>query len=77
MPYGNGPGPWLTRPMRNPLAVITGIVLVLAGSLFTLQGLGYVGGSAMTDVDFWAIAGPAIAGLGVALVIVGLRKNER
>lgn len=63
--------------MRNPLAVITGIVLVLAGSLFTLQGLGYVGGSAMTDVEFWAIAGPAIAGLGVALVIVGLRNNER
>ncbi|RHW25272.1 hypothetical protein D0Z08_20135 [Nocardioides immobilis] len=63
--------------MRNPLAVITGIVLVLAGSLFTLQGLGYVGGSAMTDVEFWAIAGPAIAGLGVALVIVGLHKNER
>jgi len=63
--------------MRNPLAVITGVVLVLAGSLFTLQGLGYVGGSAMSDVEFWAIAGPAIAGLGVALVIVGLRSNDR
>lgn len=54
-----------------------GIVMVLAGLLFTLQGLGYVGGSAMTDVEFWAIAGPVIAGLGVALVIVGLRKDER
>ena len=57
--------------MRNPVAVVAGVVMVLAGSLFTLQGLGYVGGSPMSGVDFWAIAGPAIAGLGVALVIVG------
>ncbi len=61
--------------MRKPFVVIIGIVMVLAGSLFTLQGLGYVGGSAMSGVDFWAIAGPAIAGLGVALVIVGVRKH--
>ncbi|MDZ5620166.1 hypothetical protein [Nocardioides bizhenqiangii] len=61
--------------MRNPLAVVAGLVMVLAGAVFTLQGLGYVGGSPMSDVDFWAIAGPAIAGLGVALVIVGLRRH--
>lgn len=50
--------------------------MVAAGLLFTLQGLGYVGGSPMTDVEFWAVAGPAIAGLGVALVIVGTRRNS-
>jgi hypothetical protein len=61
--------------MRSPSVVVIGIVMVLAGALFTLQGLGYVGGSAMSGVDFWAIAGPAIAGLGVALVIVGVRKH--
>lgn len=77
MPYGAAGGAWLTRPMRNPPAVIAGVVMVLAGLLFTLQGLGYVGGSPMSDVDFWAIAGPAIAGLGVALVIVGLRGGDR
>jgi len=76
MPYDDAPGPWLTRPMRRALVGV-GIVMVLAGLLFTLQGLGYVGGSAMTDVEFWAIAGPVIAGLGVALIIVGLRKDER
>ena len=75
-PWGSF-GPWLTRSMRNPLAVVSGIVMVLAGSLFALQGLGYVGGSAMSDVEFWAIAGPAIAGLGVALVIVGVRGSGR
>jgi hypothetical protein len=58
------------------IAVVAGVVMALAGLLFTLQGLGYVGGSAMSGVDFWAIAGPVIAGLGVALVIVGLRGRE-
>jgi hypothetical protein len=57
--------------------VVIGIVMVLAGALFTVQGLGYVGGSAMSGVDFWAIAGPAIAGLGVALVFVGIRGSGR
>lgn len=62
--------------MPRGLAVVVGVVMIAAGTLFTLQGLGYVGGSAMTDVDFWAIAGPAIAGLGVAVIIVGLRRGE-
>ena len=75
MPYGDARGAWLTRPMRTPVAVIVGIVMLLAGSLFTLQGLGYIGGSAMSGVDFWAVAGPVIAGLGVALIIVGVSKH--
>ena len=50
-------------------------MLALAGGLFTLQGLGYVGGSVMTDETFWAITGPIIAGFGVALVFVGLRGS--
>jgi hypothetical protein len=62
--------------MPRGLAVLIGVVMVAAGLLFTFQGLGYVGGSAMTDVEFWAIAGPAIAGLGVAVIIVGLRKAD-
>ncbi len=58
-------------------AIAVGGVMVAAGLLFTLQGLGYVGGSAMTDVELWAIVGPAIAGLGVAIVYVAVRGNDR
>jgi hypothetical protein len=50
--------------------------MVCAGALFTLQGLDYVEGSAMSGVEFWAIAGPVIAGLGVALMIVGLQRRR-
>ncbi len=60
--------------MRVPVVAL-GVVMALAGLVFTFQGLGYLEGSPMTGVDFWAIAGPAIAGLGVALVIVGLKKR--
>jgi hypothetical protein len=58
------------------LAVVGGMVIALAGALFTLQGLGFVGGSPMTDERFWAITGPIIAGFGVALVLVGLRGTR-
>ncbi|MET1058570.1 MAG: hypothetical protein ABWX84_03175 [Nocardioides sp.] len=61
--------------MRGTVAVALGAVLFFVGLVFTLQGLGYIQGSAMTGVDFWAFAGPVVAGLGVALVIVGLRRS--
>ena len=62
--------------MGRGLAVAAGLVLAFSGLLFTAQGLGYVGGSPMTDERFWAMVGPIIAGFGVALVIVGLRGNR-
>ena len=50
-----------------------GLILVLAGAIFTLQGLGAVGGgNAMSGVTFWAIAGPVIALAGVTLAILGV-----
>ena len=62
--------------MRSSLAVALGGILFFMGLVFTFQGLGYLKGSAMTGVDFWAFAGPVIAGLGVALLIVGLRGRR-
>lgn len=62
--------------MLRVIAVVLGALMAVAGLLFTLQGLGYVGGSSMTGESFWAIVGPLIAGLGVALVLVGVRRSE-
>ena len=59
------------------LVLALGIVMVLVGALWTFQGLGYVGGSPMSGVDLWAILGPLVAGLGVALVIVAARGAGR
>ena len=53
-----------------------GVVLILAGVTFGLQGLGVIGGSAMSGKNAWAVLGPVIALLGVALVVGGLRGGS-
>lgn len=61
--------------MSGPLRVGIGILLVLVGLLWTLQGLGVVGGSAMSGVTLWAIIGPIVMLAGIALVITGRRRG--
>ena len=58
------------------LGLVAAVVMVLAGGLWTLQGLGYVGGSSMTGSQTWAIIGPLVAGLGVALAITVLGRGR-
>ena len=62
--------------MKKVLLVGVGLVLLLAGVIFTLQGSGSMGGSAMSGVAFWAIAGPVIALVGLTLVFLGLRSGR-
>jgi hypothetical protein len=59
----------VSRPLRTGI----GILLVLVGALWTLQGLGVVGGSAMSGVTLWAIIGPLVVLAGLALVVTGPR----
>ncbi|MFQ6172512.1 hypothetical protein ACK8HX_12965 [Oryzobacter sp. R7] len=59
--------------MSRTLFVVLGVVLSLLGVLWTLQGLGYVGGSVMTGSTFWAVVGPLVALLGLFLAVVGGR----
>lgn len=54
---------------RRHARLALGILLVLLGLVWTLQGLGYLGGSVMTGVTFWAIVGPIVALMGVGLVV--------
>jgi hypothetical protein len=63
--------------MRKTLPVTIGVLMVVIGAVWTFQGLGYLKGSPMTGVSFWAVVGPLVAGLGVALAIVGLRGSAR
>ncbi len=59
--------------MRRVVLVGVGILVTLAGVIFTLQGVGVLGGSVMSGVTFWAVAGPVIALAGLALAAIGLR----
>ncbi len=51
--------------------------MVAAGAFWTLLGLGVVGDSPTSAEHFWAILGPAVAGLGIALGIVVLTGGNR
>lgn len=52
-----------------------GAVLAIAGIVWTLQGLGYVGGSFMTGATVWAVIGPVAAVAGLALIAFVLRRR--
>ncbi|WP_036491289.1 hypothetical protein [Nocardioides sp. CF8] len=59
----------------KPLLFVLGGLLTIVGAVWTFQGLGYLKGSPMTGVDTWAMVGPVVAGLGVALLIVAARPR--
>jgi hypothetical protein len=63
--------------MKPWVVVALGGLMALVGGIWALQGLGYLEGSTMTGSTFWAIVGPIVAGLGVALMIVGLQRGRR
>lgn len=60
--------------MKKTLPVTLGVLMVVVGAVWTFQGLGYLEGSPMTGVEIWAVIGPILAGFGVALAYVGLRR---
>ena len=62
--------------MGRTVVILIGLAMVVIGAIWTFQGLGYLEGSPMTGVKLWATVGPVVAGLGVALAIVGWRRSR-
>jgi hypothetical protein len=62
--------------LTRVLLVAAGVLIVIAGIVWTLQGLGYVGGSFMTGATTWAIIGPVTALAGLALIVIGLFRRR-
>lgn len=56
--------------------LIIGALLVLAGVVWTLQGLDLLGQSGgMNGQKIWAVIGPATAIVGLILLALGIRKK--
>jgi hypothetical protein len=53
--------------VTNWILAGVGILLVVMGAVWTLQGLGYVGGSFMSGATVWAVIGPIVAVAGIVL----------
>ncbi len=62
--------------MNKSLRLGLGVLMVLMGSVFALQGFGLLKGSPMTGETLWAIVGPVLALAGVALILSGRRATS-
>jgi glucose dehydrogenase len=62
--------------MRPPRLVIA-FLLAVVGFVWIGQGIGLIGGSAMTGSPFWAIVGVVLIGLAVAIIVRERRPSPR
>ena len=58
------------------LFVVIGIIVLLMGSVFALQGAGYIPGSFMSNNPTWIAIGAPTAAVGGILAVVGLRSKK-
>ena len=63
--------------MGQLVLIVVGVLLVLTGAVWTLQGLGYISGSFMTGATVWAIIGPIVLLAGLAIMVAALRSRRR
>ena len=63
--------------LRRAVGLSIAGLMILVGAVWAGQGMGYIGGSGMTDQDEWAFIGSLTAGLGVALAIVVVQNGRR
>jgi len=55
--------------------IVVGVLMLVSGLVWTLQGLDVLGGSAMSGETIWAVIGPIVAVAGVVLVGLGVRRR--
>ncbi|MEU8361412.1 hypothetical protein AB0C27_35895 [Nonomuraea sp. NPDC048882] len=60
--------------MKARIIVAIGLLLAATGVLWTLQGLGIVGGSAMSGVTTWAVVGPVVLVVALVITYIGFRR---
>ncbi|MEU4688510.1 hypothetical protein [Actinoplanes sp. NPDC023714] len=65
-----------TPRLRGWLTMSLGLLAIVLGAVWTLQGLDYLAGHLMSDQPVWAAVGGVVAAGGLALVVVGMRRRE-
>lgn len=60
--------------MRTWVFVVVGVVLLALGALWTLQGLGTIGGSFMSGQKLWLAIGLLVGIAGITAVLTGVRR---
>ncbi len=62
--------------MKKGMLALLGALIAIAGIIWTLQGLGVIGGSVMSGKTMWAVIGPVVAVAGLAMTGAGLRGRR-
>ncbi len=60
----------------SALRIVVAVVLFLVGMVWLGQGVGFIGGSAMTGSSFWAVVGAALVVIAAWLAVSGLRGRR-
>ena len=60
--------------MKIVMLIVAAVVIVI-GVGRALQGLGVMGGSAMSGNSMWAIIGPIVVVIGIGVGLVALRRG--
>ena len=63
--------------MRRTIVLAVGVIAILLGALFSLQGVGLVGGSFMTGDRLWVLIGVTMIVIGLGLAYNELRTSRR
>ncbi len=59
------------------LGIVIGVLVLIAGVIFTLQGLNILGGSSMSGERMWVILGPVVAIVGLVVLLLSLSGRRR
>ena len=60
--------------MKIILLIVAGLLIVV-GAVWALQGLGVLGGSAMSGKSMWAVIGPILVVVGIVVGVIALRRR--
>jgi len=63
--------------MTGWLRLTLGLLAVVVGLVWTLQGLGHLRGSVMSGNTVWAVVGPIVVVIGLVSLVAGLRARSR
>ena len=68
-------GPGRKKFLMKIVMLIVAVVLIVIGAVWALQGLGVLGGSAMSGNSMWAVIGPILVVVGIVVGVIALRRR--
>jgi uncharacterized membrane protein HdeD (DUF308 family) len=63
--------------MKGWLPMVLGLLALVLGAVWTLQGLNVLEDSSMSGVKAFTVIGPVLAVVGLVLIVIGFRIRSR